>query len=241
MSGDSTENNVSPSRLRGVRYQVFLWIDRAMKIVAVCLILFLVVLLGVPAVHNYLHFCPIKFRSFTSSQLIPIMYGHVWDFHGDVREDLAERARRGEIVIAKSCTPLGYSHICPYCRWPALFLKGTPAEVVLDDETLAGLSPSEREAVDRFMKRVYAQARGDEWVTAVCITSNDIWIGTFNSGLHRMDRKSGDGLSFRDGVIGDCIRSISDEGASILVEHSASTLSLCYKDSPADRGRTWHR
>lgn len=241
MSGGVTENNASPSRLRRVLHQVFRWIYKAMKILMVFCVLVLVVLIGVPTVHNYLRFCPIKFRSFTSAQLIPILYGHVWDFYGNVREDLAERARCGEIVIAGSCTPLGYSHVCPYCRWPAVFLKGSPPEVVLNDKTLAGLSPSEREDVDRFMKRVYAQARGDEWVTAVCIASNDVWIGTVNSGLHRMDRKTGDGPSFRDGTIGDCIRSICDKGEHILVEHSASSLSLCSKDFSADRGETWHR
>ena len=71
--------------------------------------------------HRYLNFCPIHLKSFADDAVVPVLYGHVWSFGGGIRDDILAGAERGDYVIAGSCIPLGYSHVCPSCHWPARF------------------------------------------------------------------------------------------------------------------------
>lgn len=71
--------------------------------------------------HRYLDFCPIHLKSFADDAVVPVLYGHVWSFGGGIRDDIQAGAERGDYVIAGSCIPLGFSHVCPFCHWPARF------------------------------------------------------------------------------------------------------------------------
>ncbi len=112
---------VLPVKLRRILHAVGGVILSFSRIVLVTSLLFYVVVIGVTLTHRFLNFCPFKLMKFRDEAVIPVLYGYVWTFNGDVLDDLVERANRGEFVIASSCIPLGYSHVCPYCPWPARF------------------------------------------------------------------------------------------------------------------------
>ena len=78
-------------------------------------------IIAITLCHRYLNFCPIRFKSFSGDAVVPVLYGHVWSFGGGIRDDIQAGAERGDYVIAGSCIPLGYSHVCPLCHWPARF------------------------------------------------------------------------------------------------------------------------
>jgi len=185
-------------------------------------------------VHTYLHVCPLHVAHFAQAALVPVVYGL------PVGGETFEKAARGEIVLG-GCVVGPVAGVCPYCRWPAAFTHGSPSEVTLDDQALAGLLTSERGAVREFIGAIYQKARGDEWVTAVCVTAEDVWVGTVNSGLHRLDRKTGATAAFRGGDIGDCIHRIRRDGNRVVVEHEGGGANKLTKETvTADRGRTWH-
>lgn len=79
------------------------------------------VIIVITLCHRYLNFCPIHLKSFADDTVAPVLYGHVWSFDGSIRGDIQAGAEQGDYVIAGSCIPLGYSHVCPFCHWPARF------------------------------------------------------------------------------------------------------------------------
>lgn len=79
------------------------------------------VIIVITLCHRYLNFCPIHLKSVADDSVVPVLYGHVWSFDGSIRGDIQAKAERGDYVIAGSCIPLGYSHACPFCHWPARF------------------------------------------------------------------------------------------------------------------------
>ena len=79
------------------------------------------VIIVITLCHRYLNFCPIHLKSYADDAVVPVLYGHVWSFGGGIRDDIQAGAERGDYVIAGSCIPLGYSHVCPICHWPARF------------------------------------------------------------------------------------------------------------------------
>lgn len=185
--------------------------------------------------HMKLHVCVLHLSHFERKELTPVMYGYPMD-------EAFEAAKRGEVVLG-GCVRGPFAAVCPHCHWPAELVRDVPERIAWDDKALAGLSPSERQAADRFATLLLDQAKGqEEWWTAVCITSTDVWIGTFNSGLGRMDRKSGSGVVYRGKNIGECIYEIRSEGARVIVTHEfGATSRLCEQDATADRGQTWQR
>lgn len=183
--------------------------------------------------HTYLHVCPLHAARFERSAIVPVVYGLP-------TAETFEKAARGEIVLG-GCIVGSTAGVCLYCRWPAAFTHGSPAEVTLDDHTLAGLSPTERCAVREFVRAIFRRANGDEWVTAVSVTQDDVWVGTVNSGLHRLERKTGATASFRERDIGDCIHGIRRDGARVVVEHEGASANPFSREAfTTDRGRTWH-
>jgi hypothetical protein len=182
--------------------------------------------------HVYLHVCPLHLARFAPGAIMPVLYGRPMG-------DAFAKAERGDRVLG-GCVVGPVAGVCPFCHWPAAFTLGSPEEVTLDDRALAGLSTTERAAVRRLVDRVYQEAGGDEWVTAVSITPDDVWIGTVNSGLHRLDRTTGATASYRNGVIGDCIHAVRRDGTRVIVVHeSGGSNALSREDGTTDRGRTW--
>lgn len=207
---------------------------RILKFIGLALLAGLVFLLANTLLHMKGHVCVLHAAHFARKDMIPIRYGYIL---GDGSEQTG-----GAPVVYGGCIRGPFAAVCPHCRWPSEFVRDAPEQLALDEKALADLSPAERQRLDRFEFMVLKQARGDEWVTSVCITSNDVWIGTFNSGLSRMDRQTGSGESFRGGLIGDCVHTIRADGPRLLVEHEFGTTSpLCETDTTIDRGQTWQR
>ncbi len=96
-------------------------IGRALKWAFVAAWVGVGLIIAITLCHRYLNFCPIHLKSFADDAVVPVLYGHVWSFGGGIRDDIQAGAERGEYVIAGSCIPLGYSHVCPLCHWPARF------------------------------------------------------------------------------------------------------------------------
>ena len=185
-------------------------------------------------VHTYLRACPLHAARFERGAIVLVVYGL------PMGGETFAKAARGEIVLG-GCIVGATAGVCPYCHWPAAFTHALPAEVTLDDHTLAGLSPTERDAVRGLIGAIYRQAQGDEWLTAVSVTPEDVWVGTVNAGLHRVERKTGATASFREREVGDCIFGIRREGARVVVEHEgAGANRFSRKAVTTDRGRTWH-
>jgi hypothetical protein len=204
------------------------------KLTLVMIMTFFVFLLVNTILHVQIHVCPWHLSGFNRNDIVPVTYGYATD-------ESFEKSKQGKVVLG-GCVTGPVAGVCPFCHWPAAITRNMPDEVTLDDKTLAGLSTSGRDNLNHFMVSVLKQARGDEMVTAVCITSNDVWIGTVNSGLQRMDRRTGMGESYRDGTIGDCIFKIKSDQDRIFVEHIHSGLGRMWvRDASADRGKSWER
>ena len=203
-----------------------------------CVVSALVATLALPlantALHMKAHVCVLHAARFARTDMLPIQYGY---FPGGMPE------QTGAVpVVYGGCVRGPFAAVCPHCRWPSEFVRNVPAELALDDISLAPLPPAERQRLERVAAMLLKQARGDEWITSVCITPDDVWLGTFNSGLGRMDRRTGNAESFRGGIIGDCILAIRRDGEGVRVEHEfGPTSRLCETDRTADRGRTWRR
>ena len=100
-------------------------------------------IIAITLCHRYLNFCPIQLKRFADDALVPVLYGHVWSFGGGIRDDIRAGAERGDYVIAGSCTPLGFSHVCPFCHWPARFVSGEDDETPTSGTNLDTLPPDE--------------------------------------------------------------------------------------------------
>jgi hypothetical protein len=163
--------------------------------------------------------------------------------YGLPSEETFDRATRGEVVLG-GCMPGSIAAVCPYCIWPARFCYWEdPAALPLNETTLKGLSAEERREVERYAKHIVAQAQADmgECVTAVLVTSTDVWLGLLWSGLHRFDREAKAWHSYDEkGGINGCVRRLWQDGTRICVEHAGAPRTLDVESFTDDRGKKWN-
>lgn len=216
---------------------------RFKKLIICCLMLAIAITLAcivVPVLLETVHLrfglCPMHFARFNQAQFIPVIYGlptgETWG-----------KALRGEVALG-GCIPRRVAALCPYCRCPARYRPtNDPPAIILDHITLQGLSAADSNAIKRYAYGIVRRVPcdGEEWVTAILTTPDDVWLGTFESGLHRFDRKTAKWTSFEGTTIGYCIRSIRQKNSGICVEHDVTGSGLFVEDYTEDHGKTWTR
>lgn len=194
--------------------------------------------------HAQFNTCPLHLRRFNQKQLRPVLYGLP-------NKKGYQAAARGEVILG-GCIPRFSAAYCPYCSMPARFRQNLPSAISLDDETMGGLSAVECQTVSRYAKDILdrAQVDAEEKITAILVTPADVWLGTFDSGLHRFDRNNSAWVSFErqeemksltEQAIGLCVKRIWQKGSRIYVKHEPLWNGLYYEDYTEDRGKTWVR
>lgn len=115
-----------------------------------------------------------------------------------------------------------------------------PFEIQLDNSLDVVLSSFERAALKRCIDKLITEPKTDNHVTSICITNCDIWVGSSNSGLSRIDRQSGHVTTFLDGTIGSFVMAIYMDGSKVVVDHKGASLGEG-QHVTSDRGATWQQ
>ncbi|MEI7902245.1 MAG: hypothetical protein WCK89_18490 [bacterium] len=217
------------------------WLLKGLFILWLALVAYLAFGYLVDRAHVSLNWCPLKLKRFTQDQMVPVVYGYP-------SSEMLQDAQSGKITLG-GCCPKSWAAMCPFCKGTARFASLIDYPVVPLDDSLKTLSPSERGDVCNYVSNLIRRASAgnmySEWLTAVTVSSTDIWLGTNGSGLHRFNRENGGWSTVwsndnpsREGTI----RSVRLKGKRVIVEHGTSSgAPFLYRDYTDDRGKTWHR